>query len=321
MGVYEYKQLSLGAVRSEYRKHLEAQSFSKNTIATACTDSFYLWRKAGRETFWDVIKSDHFEKDAKESLLVALRAHSRGDVDSLVNGYMAHLRRFRRFIYSDADTIGQTMQTISPQAAASQRISHHVGVPAPAPEEVLYYLRRWDGLENYTLQERALNRLFHQLCPHNKAMEDILLKSATLNDFYSTNIFSIYPVAKHIHELDIDGRLAAGDITLVDDIQRVVVSGKEKNFYSFATKYCSHHNEKDFPIYDSYVDEMLRYFQKKYQFSNFNRNDLKQYIKFHAILLDFRTYFSLEQFELKEVDKYLWQLGKDYFPKTYGKLS
>lgn len=318
MGAYEYKQLSIEEVRSEYRKSLEAQSFSKNTIVTACTDSFYLWRKAGREAFWNVITSEHFEKDAKESLLTALRAHSRGDVDSLVNGYMAHLRRFRRFIYSDVDTIGQTMQPISPQAAGNREISHHVEVPAPAPEEVLYYLRRWDGLENYTLQERALNRLFHQLCPHNKTMEDILLKSAALNAFYSTNIFSIYPVAKHIHELAIDERLAAGDMTLVDDIQRVVVGGKEKNFYSFATKYCSHHNENDFPIYDSYVDEMLRYFQEKYQFSSFNRNDLKQYTKFHAILMEFRAHFGLERFGLKEVDKYLWQVRKDYFPKTYG---
>lgn len=32
----------------------------------------------------------------------------------------------------------------------------------------------------------------------------------------------------------------------------------------------------------------------------------------------FRAYYGLEQFSLKEVDKYIWQLGKNYFPKTYG---
>lgn len=29
------------------------------------------------------------------------------------------------------------------------------------------------------------------------------------------------------------------------------------NFYSFASKYCSHHNPLDYPIYDIYVDEVL----------------------------------------------------------------
>ena len=89
------------------------------------------------------------------------------------------------------------------------------------------------------------DRLFHQLCPENKTIEDILLKAATLNDFYSTNIFSIFPVAKHILELDIDTRLMNGDLTLVDDLPTVMIGGKERHFYSFASKYCSHHNEKD----------------------------------------------------------------------------
>ena len=45
---------------------------------------------------------------------------------------------------------------------------------------------------------------FFDLIPENKQIEDILIKCSTLNDFYSTNIFSIFPVAKHILQLDID---------------------------------------------------------------------------------------------------------------------
>ena len=74
---------------------------------------------------------------------------------------------------------------------------------------------------------------------------DILLKVAALNDFYSTNIFSVYPVAKHILSLNIDDRLMTGDVALVSDIQKVTINGVEKNFYSFATKYCSHHRPLD----------------------------------------------------------------------------
>ena len=36
---------------------------------------------------------------------------------------------------------------------------------------------------------------------------------------------------------------------------RYNINGKKKNLYSFASKYCSHHNPEAYPIYDSYVDE------------------------------------------------------------------
>lgn len=134
-----------------------------------------------------------------------------------------------------------------------------INAPKPSSEQVEFYLRAWDELENYHLQEDALDKLFFQLCPENLEMLDILLKVVALNDFYSTNIFSVYPVAKHILSLDIDSRLKAGDVSLVSDIQKVTINGVEKNFYSFATKYCSHHRPLDYPIYDSYVEKVLCY--------------------------------------------------------------
>lgn len=44
---------------------------------------------------------------------------------------------------------------------------------------------------------------------------------------------------------------------LVPDMQKVEINGVVKNFYSFATKYCSHHNPLDYTIYDSYVDKNI----------------------------------------------------------------
>lgn len=52
-------------------------------------------------------------------------------------------------------------------------------------------------MENYRNQEEALDRLFQDYAPGNKDIRDILLKAAALNAFYSTNIFSLYPVAEH----------------------------------------------------------------------------------------------------------------------------
>lgn len=192
-----------------------------------------------------------------------------------------------------------------------------IHIPTPSASEVEKYLKQWKSLENYVLQERALDKLFHDICAHNNDIRDILLKCSTLNDFYSTNIYSIFPVAKHILSLDIDNRLAVGDLSLVNDIATVEISGKKKNFYSFASKYCSHHNSDTFAIYDAYVDRCLVHFNKLERFSNFRKRDLKDYCIFNKAIYDFRKHYRLERYSLKEIDQYLWQLGKEFFPKKY----
>lgn len=171
------------------------------------------------------------------------------------------------------------------------------------------------------MQEDALDKLFLEFCPKNENISDILLKSSTLNDFYSTNIFKIYPLARHILSLKIDSRLISGDVNLVKDIQFVKYDKGIKNFYSFATKYCSHHKPLDYPIYDSFVDLVLRHFRKCDEFSIFQDSDLKDYPKFKNILLDFQSFYGLNDYNLKQIDQYLWLLGKDYFPKNYKKKN
>lgn len=192
-------------------------------------------------------------------------------------------------------------------------------IPRPCGEEVERYLRSWEALEDYAVQEAALDDLFRQHCPENKSLSDILLKTAALNTFYSTNIFSVTPVARHILALDIDPRLAAGDLSLVDDLQRVELGGKEKRFYSFASKYCSHHAPEVFPIYDSYVEKMLCHFRDRDGFFAFRDHELKDYAFFRGVLARFQAVYGLERYSIRDVDKYLWQVGKRYLPNQYGK--
>ena len=186
--------------------------------------------------------------------------------------------------------------------------------PKPSVSEVNKYLNEWENLEGYTSQERALNKLFLELLPGNSEITDILLKASCLNDFYSTRIFAIYPVAKRILSIkDLDKRLKAGDIKLVRELGNVKIGDNKRYFYSFATKYCSHHNPIAFPIYDSYVEKVLVYFNEVDKFSSFK---IKDYRKFKGILLYFQRYYKLERFNLKEIDRYLWLLGKEFFPKN-----
>lgn len=192
-------------------------------------------------------------------------------------------------------------------------------VPDTSPEQVAHYLCVWDEMENYHLQEDALDKLFFTLCPENTNISDVLLKVSTLNDFYSTNIFSVYSVAKHILSLNIDVRLKAGDDLLVSDIQRVTINGVKKNFYSFATKYCSHHRPLEYPIYDNYVEKVLCYFRDRDALISFKTPELKDFSKFKRTLIDFKCLYGLDQYNLKEIDRYIWQLGKKYFPRNYEK--
>src|SRR4030042_4101785 len=179
-------------------------------------------------------------------------------------------------------------------------------IKSPSQTEVEYYLDKWNALENYVLQESSLRKLFSKTYPLNEDMDDVLIKVCALNDFYSTNIFSPFAVAKRILSLKIDNHLASGDLKIVNEIAKVEMNGgKTKNFYSFATKYCSHHKPTVYPIYDSYVEKMLLHFKRKDKFSDFSRPDLRSYPRYKNILLDFRRYYGLESFNLKQIDQYL----------------
>ncbi len=319
MDIEYLKKLSYEDLRSLYLDFLKEQTISKLTINTAYSDTFYLWRNGSYEVFWDAVTAENFEEKSREKLLNILTKKSTGNVKILVNNYLSHLRRFRLFLKSDINIneYSQGNEKIH-KIKFTRKKRMDVNIPTPSMDEVKYYLKKWSHLENYRLQEDALNKLFLELCPNNNNLEDILIKAATLNDFYSTNIFSIYPVAKHIYKLEIDERLKCGDPTLVKDLQYVTISSKLKNFYSFTTKYCSHHNPVEYPIYDSYVDEVLRYFRKTDSFAIFKDSELKDYPKFKDILNNFRIFYGLDKYNLKQIDQYVWQVGKEYFPKHYG---
>lgn len=313
------KALSMEEIRELYKAHLTAQELSPSTIQVSCSDAFYLLRHDDGLDFWAMLEHPDCDAIAYERLKATLGKRSQGNVEANISGYRAHLRRFRRFVLGD--TVERQIEKIHHRDIRSVRSlkARRPDVPQPSATEIQKYLRAWDELENYSLQEDALNKLFFNLCPENTDISGILLKAAVLNDFYSTNIYSIFPVAKHILDLNIDARLRAGDESLVESIQNVIIGGKRLRLYSFATKYCSHHNPEDYPIYDSYVDKVLCYFRNVDSFAAFHSEALKSYPEFKRILREFRAFYGLEQFGLKEIDKFLWQFGKEHFPNHYGK--
>ena len=187
----------------------------------------------------------------------------------------------------------------------------------PSVKDAEWFLDYWKNSREASDQERALNKLFMDMCKSNECIEDILIKCSSLNDFYSTNIYDIHTLAQHILSLHIDDRLKAGDLSLVNDIAHVEVNGKDHFFYSFATKYCSHHQPERFAIYDSYVEKVLLSMNKRVHFYNFKQEDLKDYETYMSVIRAFQQKFGLMQYNIKQLDQYLWQLGKWYF-NQYG---
>lgn len=312
MDINVLKKLPYKDLQRCYAAYLESLNLSKSTITTSKNDAFYLLKNDNSIDFWSLLLDPDFEEIAKRHLRTILSRKSSGNVNTNLSCYMSHIRRFRKFVFSDQVTPANipVPDVLPPKGDIPT-------IPTPSMSEVERYLRLWEQMESYRLQEEALNRLFMEYAPDNTDIADILIKVAVLNDFYSTNIFSVYPVAKHILSLKIDSRLRAGDISLVNEIMHIEISGKVRNFYSFATKYCSHHNPNAYPIYDSYVDDVLIYFRNRDHFSEFQAYHLKNYEEFKKILIDFRLYYSLCAYSLKQLDQYLWQLGKSFFPKHY----
>lgn len=187
----------------------------------------------------------------------------------------------------------------------------------PSVKDAEWFINYWNGLSSYFNQEKALDKLFLDICKRNDNIEDILIKCSSLNDFYSTNIFDIHTVAQHILSLNIDERLDKGDLSLVNDIAHVDVNGKKHFFYSFATKYCSHHNPKRYAIYDNYVEKVLFSMNSKDHFMSFKHEELKVYETYMSAIEVFQQRYGLMQYNIKQLDQYLWQLGKWYF-NPYG---
>ncbi len=186
----------------------------------------------------------------------------------------------------------------------------------PSVKELEGYLAKWDTLNVYVEHEAALEMLFHgdPEFSRNTSLRHIIVKCAVLNDFYSTNIYRIEPIARHIASIDnLDDRLCGGDRSLVAEIAQ---AKDVKNLnYSFATKYCSHHQPELYPIYDRYVADVLVFLKRKYpEILKFkNRGSLKDYDTFVEAIEAVRDNFGLGAYTFKEIDRYLWQLGKDYY--------
>jgi len=190
-----------------------------------------------------------------------------------------------------------------------------MNIERPTVELISRYIKEWDTTNHYQTYDVALRDLFHHHYPDNSDLNSVLIKLVALNDFYKTNVYEIYEVAQYYLTCNIDERLRRNDYQLVNDLAKR--GTLKKRYYSLATKYCSFHNPDHFPIYDSYVEKMLVAFKKNGYLPSiqFNKEDLKDYTKFQQIMINFKKLYDFGQFSLRDLDKFVWAMGKDKFRK------
>ncbi|WP_405095766.1 hypothetical protein [Micromonospora sp. NBC_01412] len=176
------------------------------------------------------------------------------------------------------------------------------------------YLARWREGDNEKI-DAALKMTFEAM-PRNEDVGEVGVKIAALNGLYSTNIFGVVQVARHIITLDIDATLAANTVVpdLIEKIANVDFGGKRRRNYSFATKYCNFHRPDVYPIYDSLVVGVLSALLRQGErFDTFAPGEHwgTDYAIWHRSISGFRTHYGLEEYSMRDLDKYLWMVGKE----------
>ena len=176
---------------------------------------------------------------------------------------------------------------------------------------------------DYIVQEKAILKVV-DACP-GFTLEEIIAKASIINDLYSTSVFDILSVAKHVYSvsnttglLDKNGN---ANYSAIKDMATVSHGGKTIYHISFASKFASFFRPDLFPIYDSLVAEVFCRLKRKGFFksnTSFTKDDLKsKYSTYKAVYDEFMDLSGMSKLKTgaskltyKDVDDYLWTSRK-----------
>jgi hypothetical protein len=176
----------------------------------------------------------------------------------------------------------------------------------------------FDQLPNSVAIDEAIRDAVVQF-PRHDMMCGVLTKAVLINVLYQTQIRDITKMAEHIskHGNEIDRKLNSEDITVVDIIRHghgirgSKGSKKEKDFYSFATKYVHFHKPDSFPIYDNRVKRLLTAAKKWNVFNQeFTQKNLKDYARYKSVVDCLANGLDVADWGYKKIDQGLWLWAK-----------
>lgn len=157
--------------------------------------------------------------------------------------------------------------------------------------------------------ESTISELFSTY-PDNQDVRHVLVKVCVINDLYRPRVRNIdlQPLSIHIKTIEeLDTRLRRGTPDVVDAIWKS--QGTSQQYFSFATKFCSWHNQEAYAMCDGNVWEALVTYRAKNEGFAFRDSEVNDYPGFLAIVRRFQKSYGLEDYSLKSIDKFLWQVG------------
>ena len=133
---------------------------------------------------------------------------------------------------------------------------------------------------------------------------------------YKTAIINSPKLANYIFKKgkNIDKKLKKGDISVIDDIRKghkIGLNGKrkrERNLYSFATKYAHFHNPKAFPICDNRVIRLLAQANRQWSFydKKFSQKNIRDYGNYKFVIDSLAESLRITKWSYKKIDQGLW---------------
>jgi hypothetical protein len=167
------------------------------------------------------------------------------------------------------------------------------------------YLDLYGNQEPYFTNDTR-NLEFFKTYPANTKLEDITQKLSVMNDTEVNQLVAQEVIAKHILELRIDPGLTKNDFSVVSDIARITLNGKEENLLHFASVYCNLHKPDIFPIYsDQFLDFYKRYI-KEYKL-DINPTELNRYDVFTKAQADLINRYGISRkMNFLQMRKFAW---------------
>jgi hypothetical protein len=135
------------------------------------------------------------------------------------------------------------------------------------------------------------------------SFEEVLLKVATINALYGTNVYAIFKVAENIHRLLKDTDPENVDIGHVEQV--AMIPDIDKRFTSFASKFAHFFIGERFPIKDSYAERTIRYHLGRGKWEKHSGKPYEEFVVNFTKLKDSCAFNG----SIREFDYYLWLAG------------
>jgi len=182
-------------------------------------------------------------------------------------------------------------------------------------ELLLLCSEKFYDIERYQITDQSVKMLFERW-PENASEAQVLIKVVVLNSLYNTALYDVHAMAEHIVKQRVDPKFSRGDITVVGDIRKghgisSRKTDRERDFYSFATKYCHWHVPSSYVMYDTNLDIVLRELNKLLGFcSRLSYERLRQYPTLKEAIDSLAVIVGLTSLDYKELDQALWVYGR-----------